>query len=84
MKHEKQEQSLRENATALRKGCGRSQNHTHNLLVGGRGDIIGGWSQICEEVQLHEHRRHATVLTVLGYPIPLLEENDLSKLNPRK
>jgi hypothetical protein len=82
-KHEQQEQSLRELATALGTALAelKATRAIYSLEDKLTSDIIRGLSALCEEVKRHELLLDATSLPVLRYSVPLLEENELSKLD---
>jgi hypothetical protein len=84
-KHEQLEERLRQEATILGNALAvlKVTLTSYSLDDKETNDIIRVFSIVCDEVKNGE-QRDATQLEVLQYPIQLLEENCLSKLNPRE
>lgn len=82
----KHEQHLRKCATDLREAVAdlKTTLTSYSLEDTETSDTIRYLSRFCDTVRSREHQRDATELAVLQFHIPLLEENDLSKLNASK
>jgi hypothetical protein len=84
-KHEQLEERLREAATNLGEDLADLETTLTLYPLEDKlaSEKIQIWLEFCDEVKNGE-QRDATQLEVLQYPIQLLEENCLSKLNPRE
>jgi hypothetical protein len=85
-KHEQLEEGLQQKATILGKALDdlKTTLTSYTLEDKEANDFIRVLLTFCDEVKCGEHQRNAAQAELLEFPLQLLEENDLAKLNPRE
>jgi len=85
-KHEQLEEGLQQKATILEKALANLKTTLTSYTLEDKeaSDFIRLLLTFCDEVKCGEHWRNATQAELLEFPLQLLEENDLAKLNPRE